>query len=140
MIRYMVRHIFLIILLRVINFGPRFRGWVVLLYKNRRSQVLVNGHKTDPFDILRSVLQGDSISPLLFAITQEPFTTSIRRNPLIIGLKPVGPIMREPKKLGAYADDMTPFINESANRAKTTETQITAVYNDFKQYRKWVVW
>ena len=58
----MVRHIFLIILLSVIGFGPKFRGWVALLYKNRRSQVLVNGHKTDPFDILRSVLQGNSIT------------------------------------------------------------------------------
>ena len=58
---------------------------------------------SEPFSVLRSVRQGDSLSPLLYVLSIEPFANNIRNNPDIKGLKLPGVNMES--KISQYADD-----------------------------------
>lgn len=69
---------------------------------NPSAQVKANGVLSDPFDIQNGMRQGCPLSPLLFALSLEPFLSTIRLNPDIQGLT-VGDTQH---KISAYADDM----------------------------------
>lgn len=72
------------------------------IYSNPTAQVKANGVLSDPFPITNGTRQGCPLSPLLFALSLEPFLSRIRLNPDIQG------VLAEPMqhKISAYADDL----------------------------------
>lgn len=60
------------------GFGPWFRSMVSLLHSAIRAQVQINGHLSSSFPSLRGTRQGDPLSPLLFALLEEPFACTAR--------------------------------------------------------------
>lgn len=55
------------------GFGKEFMAWINLLYQEPSSKVRANGHCSSFFRSERGVRQGDSLSPILFALSIEPF-------------------------------------------------------------------
>jgi hypothetical protein len=102
-----VDHIYIDKVLTKFGFCTEFRDIVKLLYKNIHSRVLVNGHVTNEFPILRSVKQGDALSCVLFILCMETVITKIERDSNIPNLNIHN--FRIPKVL-AYADDIAVLI------------------------------
>ncbi|KAF0688978.1 hypothetical protein As57867_019446, partial [Aphanomyces stellatus] len=67
--------------LRHYGFPQVFVDMVRVLYSDRRSKILVNGHLSKSVRLHRGVLQGDPLSPLLFVIALEPMCQLLRQNP-----------------------------------------------------------
>lgn len=88
--------------LRHIGLGDRMMKWIGNIYSIPSAQVKVNGILSSPFPIRNGTRQGCPLSPLLFALSLEPFLRKIRSNPDISGLQ-VGNINC---KNSAYADDL----------------------------------
>ena len=99
-----VDHQWLYQVLRRYGFPPKFINIVTALQSDASSEILVNGHRTQPFAIKRGVRQGDPLSLFLFLIAVEPFMTAIRHNNKIIGIRTTG---RFEIKILCYADDIT---------------------------------
>ncbi|KAI8486240.1 hypothetical protein Bbelb_359560 [Branchiostoma belcheri] len=88
------------------GFGPSFRKWVSILYHDIASSVLVNGSLSSPFALSRGVRQGCPLSPLLYAISLEPFAATVRKDPDMCGVKLPGGYEA---KMSLYADDNSAF-------------------------------
>lgn len=71
-------------------------------YSAPQEMVKINGVFSDPFSISNGTRQGCPLSPLLFALSLEPFLNKIRLNPDISGLQ----IGDSEYKISAYADDL----------------------------------
>ena len=97
---------FLYSTLAAFNIGPSFFQWIHTFYQNITSSVLNNGFSTGPFEIQRSVRQGDPLSPYLFIIVLEVLAISIRGNDDIQGIFVDGIEI----KLEIFADDLTAFL------------------------------
>ena len=91
------------------DFGPSFIRWIRTFYQNITSSVMNNGFSTGPFNILRSVRQGDPLSAYLFIICLEVFAISIRENKNIQGIL----VDKEEIKLEVFADDVTAFLRNN---------------------------
>ncbi len=89
------------------GFSEKFIFWFRLLYKNPKSKIRVNGHCSDFFDIERGVRQGDSLSPILFALSIEPLAEAIRQDVQIEGGEDGGGRVH---KISLFADDILLFI------------------------------
>lgn len=92
------------------GFGNIFVNWINLLYKEPCSKVRVNGHCSSFFRIERGVRQGDSLSPILFAISIEPLAETTRQNAQIQGIADEGGSIH---KLALFADDILLFVKKS---------------------------
>lgn len=57
--------------------GDKFVGVIERLYNNCYATVKVNGTPSSPFAISRGVWQGDTLSPLLFILTINPFLDQV---------------------------------------------------------------
>ena len=97
-----VSHEFMCRTLRRLGLGELFCSYVNVMYKDICSLVLVNGWKTDPFEVLSGVRQGCPLSPLLFVCCIELFAQSIRRNPEIRGITAPGPERRKGQVLALH--------------------------------------
>lgn len=102
-----VSHRFLFQMLRVLGFGPRFCGWIQLLYGCATSVVKCNGSLSDPFEIRKSVRQGCPLSAVLYAVTTEPLVQAILKDSRIRGIRSPG--LTE-FKLALYADDVNVMV------------------------------
>ena len=89
------------------GFGKEFVAWINLLYKEPSSKVRVNGHCSSFFRIERGVRQGDSLSPILFALSVEPLAEAIRQNMQIQGIEDEGGSIH---KIALFADDILLFV------------------------------
>lgn len=89
------------------GFGETLATWINTLYKNPKSKVRVNGCCSDSFNVERGVRQGDSLSPILFALSIEPLAEAIRQNAQIQGLEDEGGTIH---KIALFADDILIFI------------------------------
>ena len=98
------------------NFGPKFRGWINMIYKNAKTCILTNGFRSTYFPISRSMRQGCPISPLIYIIQVEPFACAIRNNEKIIGFPLPG---NKTVKFNAYVDDSQIF-NRTEESIKET--------------------
>ena len=87
------------------GFRKEFVAWIDLLYKEPISKV--NGHCSNFFRVERGVRQGDSLSPILFAISIEPLAEAIRQNTQIEGIADEGGSVH---KIALFADDILLFI------------------------------
>lgn len=114
-----VAYKFLDRILQAVNFGPDFQRWIRVLYTDILSQVEVNGHLTEPFEVKRGVRQGCSLSPMLYVLFMEPFANKVREDKNIVGLKMPG--TKDQVKISQYADDTNIVI-----------TTLRSGYNVFK--------
>ena len=87
------------------SFVPIFR----LLYKDLRSDIIINGKVVQGFEIKRGVKQGDALSCILFIMCMEPMLRNIEKNARICGITSQG-LNGEIPKLYAYADDVNAII------------------------------
>ena len=72
-----VEHYYLLDVLKKFNFGPKIITMIETLYKNQRSQLIINGFLSKPIYNFRGVRQGDPLSPLLFIIALEPLAINL---------------------------------------------------------------
>lgn len=76
--------------------------WISATYETPSARVRANGVISDSFPITNGTRQGCPLSPLLFALSLEPFLCHVRLNPNIRGVK----IGQTQHKVSAYADDL----------------------------------
>ena len=79
------------------------------LYQDARSCVMINGVKSDSYQVIRGMRQGDPLSCLLFDFAIEPLAEALRSSDLK-GFS----IPNHPERIIAtlFADDTTVFLNE----------------------------
>ena len=104
-----VDHAFLGAVLPVAGFGLHFRSWIRLLYASPGVVVEVNGVRSVPFTLTRSIRQGCPLSPIL---ALEPFLRKLKANPALLGL--TLPAASEVARYTAYADDVSVLVTSSA--------------------------
>uniref|UniRef100_A0A8C5QG33 Reverse transcriptase domain-containing protein n=1 Tax=Leptobrachium leishanense TaxID=445787 RepID=A0A8C5QG33_9ANUR len=114
---------FLFQTLSTLGMGPGFLTWVRALYTSPTARIKVNGALSNSFSITNGTRQGCPLSPLLFALSLEPFLEAIRRNPAIPGLKGVNSC----HKIAAYADDLLFFLTDA-------KRSLQAVAREFEVY------
>uniref|UniRef100_A0A8C5WHK1 Reverse transcriptase domain-containing protein n=1 Tax=Leptobrachium leishanense TaxID=445787 RepID=A0A8C5WHK1_9ANUR len=76
---------FLFQTLRTLGLGSGFLTWVQVLYTLPTARIKVNGALSASFPISNGTRQGCPLSPLLFALSLEPFLEAVRRNPASTG-------------------------------------------------------
>jgi hypothetical protein len=87
-----------------------------LLYKNLTARVLLNGFFTEPFEIQRSVKQGDALSCVLFIMCMDMVINKLNNNLSVKALR--FPDNNAPKVL-AYADDIAVVTNDDDDSLKS---------------------
>ena len=98
------------------NLSRYFRDWIRILYDNACSQVIVNQEISEEYTLTRSVRQGCSLSPLLYAIILESLLESIRQDREIKGID----IPRGGEQKGkAFADDTMMLTTTDSSIIKT---------------------
>ena len=100
-----VEYDFMFMCLQKYGFGESLIRWIMVLYTDILSAVIVNNFISDPFRVTRGVRQGCSLSPLLYVLILEPFACKVRSDPSICGIKLPG--STDTAKLSMYADDST---------------------------------
>lgn len=95
-----IGHLFSVLL--HIGLGEVMLGWIAKIYSNLTAQGKGNGVLSDPFPIQNWTRQGCPLSPLLFALSLEPFLPTDRSNPDIQGL----PIGNAQYKISSDANDL----------------------------------
>lgn len=73
---------------------------------NSTAQLHINGTLSDTFTLYNGTRQGCPLSPILFALSLEPFLYSVRHNPNIHAIK----IGTYEHKYAAYADDILFYV------------------------------
>jgi hypothetical protein len=104
-----IAHDYLFQCLRQFGFPEPFINIVRSVYSTAKTQVMINGHLSTPFQIRRGVQQGDPMSCLLFNFAIEPLATSLRKSELK-GL--AIPKCQENLLVKLFADDTTAFLSE----------------------------
>ena len=74
--------------------------------------VEVNGVRSEPFTLTRSIRQGCPLSPMLNILALEPFLRKLKANPVLRGLTLPG--ASEVARYTAYADDVSVLVASSA--------------------------
>ena len=97
-----VKHSFLFRVMEQMNFNPRLINFLQKITRNSYSRILVNGSLSRPFQILRSVRQGDPLSMLLFVLYIQPLIDKIVSDGL------------DGDALNVYADDISIFVPNGA--------------------------
>ena len=69
-------HAFLEAVLSAAGFELHFRTWIRLLYASPGVMVKVNGVRSEPFTLTRSIRQGCPLSPMFYIPALEPFCAS----------------------------------------------------------------
>ena len=110
-----VSHSFLHKVMEASNLSGYFREWIRILYDNPCSQVIVNQEMSEAFTLTRSVRQGCSLSPLLYALILEPLLESIRQDPEIKGIEIPG---GGKQKIKTFADDTMMVVTEDKTIGK----------------------
>ncbi|MFK7981593.1 MAG: reverse transcriptase family protein [Saprospiraceae bacterium] len=98
-----VNHDFLFKVMEKMNFGPMIMQLIKTLYTKRSFQVEVNGNLTPSQVIRRGVTQGDSPSPILFNLQNEPLGNMLRSKRFSHGVKTS--LRTPPVIVQSFADD-----------------------------------
>ena len=104
-----IDHDYLWIVLKKNNFPEEIIKIISELYKGATTDILVNGHRSQPYKVERGVRQGDPMSCLLYDLAIEPLAESLR------GSKLEGIRTSNGKRTIAslFADDTMVFLNEN---------------------------
>ena len=81
-----VDHSFLEVVLSAASFGLHFRSWICFLYASSGVMVEVNGVRSEPFILTRSIRQGCPLSPMLYIFALDPFLRKLKANLVLRGL------------------------------------------------------
>ena len=98
--------------LKLLNFGPQLRQWIVVLYNTITSCVLNNGFATKHFNLRRGVRQGCPLSGILFVIGVEILSNAIKRSREIREIEGIQIDPNNSIKITQYADDTTIFVKD----------------------------
>ena len=109
-----VDHAFLEAVLSAAGFRVDFRTWIRLLYAPPGVMVEVNGVRSEPFTLTRSIHQGCPLSPML-----EPFLRKLKANPVLRALTLPG--ASEVARYTAYADDVSVLVTSSAEEEEVSK-------------------
>ena len=95
--------------LQKFGFGPSFCQWVGIFYGGAFSRILINGLLSSPVYLYHGVRQGCPLSPLLYVLVSEVFSTQVRHCNDIEGflLPEAGGLQF---KISQYADDATSIL------------------------------
>ena len=107
------------------SFGcSRFVGIFRILYKDLRTNILINGKVVNGYSIRRGVKQGDALSCIIFILCMEPLLKNMEANPAIGAIRS-RTLLKELPKAYAYADDVNGVLidSEAALQAVFTEYQ-----------------
>jgi hypothetical protein len=113
-------------IMRKLNYGPSFLGWIRTLYAGANCKIINNGHLSDPVFLHRGVRQGCPLSPLLYVLAIETLIVALKRNPRIHGITIPG--TSESHKLAAYADDVTLTL--------TDDTSVVHAFDTIQAYER----
>ena len=72
----------------------------------------VNGVRSEPFTLTRSIRQGCPLLPMLYILALEPFLRKLKANLALRGLTLLG--SSEVARYTAYADDISVLVTSSA--------------------------
>ncbi|CAB4005245.1 Hypothetical predicted protein [Paramuricea clavata] len=112
--------------LQTMNFGQSFQKWVLLLYSNICSYILINGETTEFFSVSPGVRQGYPLSPLLYVLVAETLASAIRADRFIDSyILPNGRSV----KLCQYADDTSAIV--------TTDLALNALFRHFHLFTRY---
>ena len=100
-------------------------NWIKIFYNYVTSCVLNNGHASTFFFLQQGVRQGCPLSGVLFVLSIERLSRSIKNDPTIKGIR----VNKRELKISQYADDTTVFV-----RDLDSVTSLLEVQNDFKEY------
>ena len=110
----------------LIAFGlGRFIKIFDVLYKDLKSNIILNGTVIDGYRILKGVKQGDALSCILFVMCMEPLLRNIKGNAHIEGINSAKLNINLPKVYG-YADDVNALVKANP----------TSIQNLFTEYEK----
>ena len=101
-----VKYDFLYHTLTQMNFNPQLIDFLRKIYGNSFSNLLINGKLSRPFQIRRSVRQGDPLSMLLFVLYIQPLVDRLATNGAAGSL------------LNVYADDISLIVSEASDLAE----------------------
>ena len=99
----------------------------------------VNGVRSEPFTLTRSIRQGCPQSPMRYILALEPFLRKLKANLVIRGLTLPG--SREVVRYTAYADDVSVLVKSSVEveevskeigRYEHTQQQNPFAYNSLE--------
>ena len=99
-----------------------------VLYKDLKSQIIVNGKTIDGYKILKGVKQGDALSCVLFILCMEPLIKNIKSNVDINRVESRLLPITLPKVYG-FADDISVA-------AKNSERGVQAIFSEYEQFTK----
>ena len=109
-----VEHTFLFKTLERLGFGNNLINLVRTAFTGCMCYANVNGHLSAPIYLIRGLHQGSPLSPILFLLIAEVFSTKISSNTKIKGLKVKGIDIL----LSLFADDTDLFLNGSFSCVK----------------------
>ena len=101
---------YLLELLEVMGFGPKWRFWVTALLSTTSSSVLLNGAQGRKFFHKAGLRQGDPLSPMLFIIALEPLQALLALAEQESQLEPIHHSAAK-IRVSLYADDAAVFLN-----------------------------
>ena len=109
---------YLLKLIKHVGFPPNIYNMIEQLYKDTRSNVLVNSFITRRIQQERGVKQGCPVSALLFILAIEPLLELLRSSSSLTGIAK-GKLK---KKIIAYADDVTMLVENEEQLKQAIQT------------------
>ena len=106
----------------------RFINIFNVLYKDLKSDIILNGGTIKGYRILKGVKQGDALSCIIFIMCMEPLLKNIKNNPTIEGIQSTQLDIDLPKVYG-YADDVNAVI-------KNRPQSIQAIFKEYEDFSK----
>ena len=110
-------------IMECMNFGPKWRMWILAILKSTKMSVLVNGSPTPEFKPGKGIRQGDPLAPYLFILIGEVLhwlLSESSRVGLIDGIE-VAPGL-EPITHLQYADDTILFFRDNVKSVRGIKT------------------
>ncbi|KAL3678559.1 hypothetical protein R1sor_021515 [Riccia sorocarpa] len=116
--------------LKAYNFGETFQNYIKAILVTAASAILINGRRSRPVNVTRSVWQGCPLSPLLFILVTQTLTATLE-NEVQTG-RIQGIYLQKANIhhcLGFYADDSHVIIAANEKCAKQTRRKLDGFAN-----------